>query len=145
MSHETGESIAGRYRLDERIASGGMGEVWRATDTVLNRPVAVKTLRPDRAGEPQFQSRFRNEARAMAALRHPGVVSVYDFGQEPGADAYLVMAQVDGEPLDTWIAVRGRLSTAGREKRVSPRGRVRNLIYCKTLHICCESEAQIKR
>jgi serine/threonine protein kinase len=111
MSHETGESIAGRYRLDERIASGGMGEVWRATDTVLNRPVAVKTLRPDRAGDPQFQSRFRNEARAMAALHHPGVVDVYDFGQEPGADAYLVMARVDGEPLDLRIAVEGRLST----------------------------------
>ncbi|GGN50616.1 hypothetical protein GCM10010109_89960 [Actinoplanes campanulatus] len=92
--------IAGRYRLDDPIASGGMGEVWRATDTVLARPVAVKTLRADRAVDPQFPTRFRHEARAMAALHHPGVVDVYDFGEDDGDGAYLVMARVDGHLRD---------------------------------------------
>ncbi|MEV0895383.1 serine/threonine-protein kinase [Actinoplanes sp. NPDC049802] len=112
MPHERGDVIAGRYRLDDPIASGGMGEVWRATDTVLARPVAVKTLRADRAVDPQFQTRFRHEARAMAALHHPGIADVYDFGEDDGNGAYLVMARVDGQPLDRRIAERGRLTTA---------------------------------
>ncbi|WP_127507371.1 serine/threonine-protein kinase [Actinoplanes solisilvae] len=108
-----GEIFGGRYRLDERIAAGGMGQVWRATDTVLGRAVAVKTLHADRAGDPGFQERFRHEARSMAALHHPGVADVYDFGEtEGGTDAYLVMARIDGEPLNERIAERGRLTAA---------------------------------
>ncbi|GIF01304.1 serine/threonine-protein kinase [Paractinoplanes rishiriensis] len=112
MPHEPGVLLAGRYRLDARIASGGMGDVWLATDTVLARQVAVKTLRPDRAVDSQFQTRFEHEAHAMAALHHPGVVDVYDFGREPGNGAYLVMAYVDGQSLDRRIAERGRLTLA---------------------------------
>ena len=113
MPYAREDMIAGRYRLDDRIASGGMGEVWRATDTVLGRPVAVKTLRADRASDPQFRTRFRREAQAMAALHHPNVADVYDFGEEPGrlGDAYLVMAQVGGEALDRRLATRGRLDS----------------------------------
>ncbi len=108
-----GEILGGRYRLDERIAAGGMGEVWRATDTVLGRDVAVKTLHADRAGDPGFQERFRHEARSMAALHHPGVADVYDFGEtEGGTDAYIVMARIDGEPLSERIAGQGRLTAA---------------------------------
>jgi hypothetical protein len=111
MPH-TGELLGGRYRLDDRIAAGGMGEVWQATDTVLGRAVAVKTLLADRATDPGFQRRFRHEAQALAALRHPGVVPVYDFGNTAVEDAYLVMARVDGQPLNRVLAERGRLSPA---------------------------------
>jgi hypothetical protein len=111
MPH-TGELLGGRYRLDDRIAAGGMGEVWQATDTVLGRAVAVKTLLADRASDPGFQRRFRHEAQALAALRHPGVVQVYDFGNTAVEDAYLVMARVDGQPLNRVLAERGRLSPA---------------------------------
>ncbi|MFC7531274.1 serine/threonine-protein kinase [Actinoplanes sp. GCM10030250] len=104
-----GELLGARYRLDDRIAAGGMGEVWRATDTVLERPVAVKTLLAGFAGDVGFRTRFHHEARAMAALRHAGVAPVYDFG-DTGEGAFLVMARVDGLPLDRWIAERGPLS-----------------------------------
>ncbi|MEU4626025.1 protein kinase [Actinoplanes sp. NPDC023801] len=107
---QPGELLGGRYRLDDRIAAGGMGEVWQATDTVLKRGVAVKTLLADRAADRGFQRRFQHEARALAALRHPGVVTVYDFGSTEAEDAYLVMARVDGEPLNRMLARRGRLT-----------------------------------
>src|SRR5689334_125993 len=112
MSHRTGDLLGGRYRLDDRIAVGGMGEVWKATDTLLRRPIAVKTLRRDRAGEEQFRTRFQQEARAMAALHDPGIADVYDFGEEPGDDSYLVMARVNGQSLERRIAEHGRLSVA---------------------------------
>src|SRR3569833_4657896 len=102
--------LGDRYRLDDRSAAGGMGEVWQATDTVLGRDVAVKTLMGDRATDPSFQNRFQHEARAMAVLHHPGVADVYDYGQTgDGGDAYIVMARVEGEPLNQLIADRGRL------------------------------------
>jgi serine/threonine protein kinase len=69
-----------RFRLDSRIATGGMGEVWRATDTVLGRQVAVKLLKAEFADDPTFRSRFETEARHAAALQHPGIASVYDYG-----------------------------------------------------------------
>jgi serine/threonine-protein kinase len=106
-----GELLGDRYRLDDRIAAGGMGEVWQATDTVLGRDVAVKTLKADRATDPGFQTRFRHEARAMAVLHHPGIADVYDYGQTgDGTDAYIVMARVLGEPLNQLITTRGRLT-----------------------------------
>jgi serine/threonine-protein kinase len=92
-----------RYRLDSRIASGGMGEVWRATDTVLDRRVAVKLLRQEHADDPVFRSRFETEARNAAGLHHRGIAQVFDFGAgEPGDGEhppFLVMEYVDGRPL----------------------------------------------
>lgn len=172
-----GDTLNGRYRLDDLIAAGGMGQVWRATDIVLGRPVAVKMLLVERSGDPSFRQRFEHEARAMAALRHPGIAAVYDFGTSDdagndgsngrdgdgdnpgggdhdgvsssddgsggsssggsssgssddetgrggdssggsggrggrggGGGAYLVMARIDGQPLDQRIEERGRLS-----------------------------------
>ncbi len=97
-----------RYRLDTLLATGGMGEVWRATDTVLGREVAVKLLRSEYAGDPAFRSRFETEARNAAALHHPNVASVFDFGEMPAADggaprAFLVMELVRGEPLSALL------------------------------------------
>src|SRR3954451_22586172 len=104
--HETGSVLAGRYALEERIALGGMGEVWRATDTVLHRVVAVKVLRTDNPAA--LASRFREEDRHMAAVSHPGIAHIHDYGED-GTSAFLVMELVPGEPLSKVLAERGRL------------------------------------
>ena len=96
-----------RYRLDSRIATGGMGEVWRATDTTLGRTVAVKLLKHEFADDAGFRTRFESEARNAAALHHPGVAAVFDFGDAPDGQAghrpYLVMELVDGQPLSALL------------------------------------------
>ncbi len=97
-----------RYRLDELLATGGMGAVWRATDLRLDRTVAVKVLSAGLAGDADFVERFRGEARTMAALHHPNIVSVYDHGED-GGDVYLVMEYVAGKPLSQVLEERGRL------------------------------------
>jgi serine/threonine-protein kinase len=104
-----GTVLAGRYRIDERIAGGGMGEVWRGFDQVLSRTVAVKCLRAP-SDELAFVERFRDEARMMATISHPGVVEVYDFGDDPVAGVYLVMKYIEGESLAHKLARDGRLS-----------------------------------
>ncbi|WP_349258522.1 serine/threonine-protein kinase, partial [Stackebrandtia sp.] len=109
-----GTKLGGRYRLDERIATGGMGDVWRATDEVLGRVVAVKVLLPSLLNEPGFIERFRGEARVVATLTHPNVVRVYDYGESPmqggGQIAYLVMEFVEGEALTARLQRQGRLT-----------------------------------
>ena len=97
----------GNYDILEKLGEGGMGEVWRARDERLNRTVAVKILPKDVAGDPVRRARFEQEARALAALNHPNIVSVYDAGQENG-QAYIVSELVDGEPLRAVIE-RGRI------------------------------------
>jgi serine/threonine-protein kinase len=98
-----------RYRLDSRIATGGMGVVWRATDTVLDREVAVKVLKPEYADDPTFRSRFEAEARHAAALHHHNVASVFDFGELDPDDGsgvprpFLVMELVPGRPLSALL------------------------------------------
>ncbi len=108
-----GTVLGGRYKLDERIAGGGMGDVWRGTDEVLGRTVAVKILLPALLEEPGFAERFRGEARTMATINHPGVVDVYDYGSDPVAGAYLVMEYVEGDALSRTLSRVGRL-TPGR-------------------------------
>ncbi|MGC4747375.1 protein kinase domain-containing protein [Micromonospora sp. DT201] len=108
-----GQVVGDRYRLVESIASGGMGEVWRAVDETLGRRVAVKMLQARLVTDAGFGERFRREARAMAALRHPGIAQVYDYGEvsrsgEPVL-AYIVMECVQGQPLSERIAEVGRL------------------------------------
>ncbi|MEV0146362.1 MULTISPECIES: serine/threonine-protein kinase [unclassified Nonomuraea] len=99
----SGTTLNDRYVLADRVGGGGMGEVWRAADTVLGRTVAVKVMMPALAENPAFAQRFQNEARAMATLRHPGVVDVYDYGTCEVAGrrmSFLVMEYVEGESLD---------------------------------------------
>ena len=97
--------LAGRYRLEGRIATGGMGEVWRAADTVLERPVAVKLLRSGYSGDPETLARFRAEARHAAAVSHPGIAHVYDYGEGgPDDSPFLVMELVDGPALTELVA-----------------------------------------
>lgn len=96
---------AGRYRLDSMIATGGMGVVWRATDTRLDREVAVKVLKAEYADDPTFRSRFEGEARSAAALHHPGIAGVYDYGHDDAGrlSPYLVMELVEGQPLSALL------------------------------------------
>jgi eukaryotic-like serine/threonine-protein kinase len=103
--------LAGRYRLTDRIAAGGMGEVWRGEDVLLNRAVAVKLLPTGRAGDESFLARFRAEARYAASLSHPGIARVYDYGESAEfGGAYLILELVRGEPLSAILARAGRLS-----------------------------------
>ncbi len=115
MTLNTGAMLADRYRLAHRIAVGGMGEVWEAVDTRLDRRVAVKVLKAELSGDPEFAQRFRAEARTTASLNHPGIAAVHDYGETattvggPADTAFLVMELVSGEPLSAVIADRGRL------------------------------------
>jgi serine/threonine-protein kinase len=96
-------TLADRYQLIDRIAVGGMGEVWRARDQLLDRDVAVKVLKEEYAADSTFLHRFRSEAKHTASLSHPGIANVFDYG-EIGDVAYLVMELVPSEPLSTVIA-----------------------------------------
>ncbi len=110
MRPSTDTTLGGRYDLTERIAVGGMGEVWKARDKVLGRIVAVKILKEEYTGDPGFLERFRAEARHTALLNHPGVANVFDYGEEEGS-AYLVMELVSGEPLSTIIERERKLDS----------------------------------
>jgi serine/threonine-protein kinase len=104
--------LGGRYRLEEHVASGGMGEVWRGHDDVGNRPVAIKILLSSMSDDPGFVARFRAEAAAMSGINHPGVVRIYDFGSDAAVGTYLVMQYVDGEALSRTLSRVRRLTAA---------------------------------
>ncbi|MGY1777462.1 serine/threonine protein kinase [Geodermatophilus sp. SYSU D00804] len=119
---EPGRRMLGdRYELSRLIAAGGMGQVWRGTDVLLHRPVAVKVLRSEYTGDPTFLARFRAEAQHAAALNHPNIAAVYDYGETTARDtagdtgetlAYLVMELVEGQPLSALLRREGRLDTS---------------------------------
>jgi tRNA A-37 threonylcarbamoyl transferase component Bud32 len=110
------KSLGNRYELRALLAAGGMGQVWRAHDQLLGRTVAVKVLRSEYTGDPLFLARFRAEAHHAAALSHPNIAAVFDYGEEPAIDgsgehlAYLVMELVEGEPLSAVLARSGALT-----------------------------------
>jgi serine/threonine-protein kinase len=104
-------TLDGRYHIVERIASGGMGEVFRAHDAVLAREVAIKILHRSLSGDPAFVDRFRREARAAAGLAHPNIVAVYDWGAVDGI-YYMVMEYVRGPSVRHLLNERGRLEPA---------------------------------
>ncbi|MFD0901175.1 serine/threonine-protein kinase, partial [Actinomadura sediminis] len=94
-----GTELDGRYRLESVLGRGGMGEVWRAVDRRLRRPVAVKVLPAELADVPGAMERFEREAEAAAALQHPGITVVFDVGRTGDGLAYLVMELLEGEDL----------------------------------------------
>src|SRR5271169_2334606 len=113
MTTETllGTALGGRYRLDAQIGKGGMSTVYRAFDTVLERPVAIKLMHREIASDSAQLERFRREARSVAQLNHPHVVTVIDAGEEPSPEGdqnapgstagapYIVLEYVEGETL----------------------------------------------
>jgi len=114
-----GKTLADRYELLERIGSGGMGTVWRARDTLLERDVAVKLLHEGLASDAAFAERFRREARAAARLGHPNIAAVYDTGEHDGVP-FIVMELVDGESLHARIKRDGPLTVKDTVRVVRP-------------------------
>ncbi|WP_448002074.1 protein kinase domain-containing protein [Agromyces bauzanensis] len=110
MRPSAGLTFGGRYELQSRVAIGGMGEVWQATDLVIGRQVAIKILKDEYLGDPGFLERFRAEARHAALVNHEGIANVFDYGEEEGS-AYLVMELVPGEALSTILEREHVLST----------------------------------
>lgn len=104
-----GELLNNRYQLLNRIGVGGMADVFRARDLMLDRYVAIKVLRDDYMVNEAFKERFRQEARAAANLSHPNIVTVHDFGLE-GHQLFIVMEYVPGTDLKTLLRKRGRFS-----------------------------------
>ncbi|MEW6583853.1 MAG: serine/threonine-protein kinase, partial [Actinomycetota bacterium] len=104
-------TLGDRYRLEEPIGHGGMASVWRATDTVLSRDVAVKRLHRRLCDDPQLAARFQREASVVARLTHPAVVKLLDRGEDADG-AYLVFELVDGEDLKARITRDGKLPPA---------------------------------
>ena len=131
--------LSDRYRLSRCIAVGGMGEVWAADDIRLARTVAIKILRPELTGDPEFVDRFRTEARITAALNHPGIAAVYDYGEvgaggDPRAHtAYLVMELIAGESLSAVLARLGRLSTGRTLDVLDQTGRALQVAHARSL------------
>lgn len=103
--------LGNRYQLEAEIGAGGMARVFRAADTVLGRPVAIKMLRDQFADDPEFVHRFQQEARSAGSLNHPNIVTVFDVGEDRGRE-YLVMQYVDGPNLKELIRSRGRFAIA---------------------------------
>ena len=105
--------VGGRYELGELLGYGGMAEVHRGRDVRLGRDVAIKVLRADLARDPSFLARFRREAQSAAGLNHPSIVSVYDTGEDVGAEGttqpYIVMEYVEGRTLRDILKAEGRL------------------------------------
>jgi hypothetical protein len=110
MRPTSGLTFGGRYQLSSRVAIGGMGEVWQATDLVIGRTVAIKILKDEYMGDPGFLERFRAEARHAALVNHEGIANVFDYGEEEGS-AYLVMELVPGEALSAVLERERVLST----------------------------------
>lgn len=110
MTPAVGLMLGDRYELTRRIAVGGMGEVWEARDTHLERRVAAKVLRPEFAGDANFLGRLRAEARNSAGLTHQNIAAMYDYGEQNGS-GYLIMELVRGEPLSALLE---------RERRLEP-------------------------
>ncbi len=106
---QAGTLLNQRYQLLEPLGIGGMAEVFRARDLMLERTVAIKVLRAESSSDKEFQERFRQEARAAANLSHPNIVTVHDFGLAEG-QLFIVMEQIPGTDLKSLLRKRGRFT-----------------------------------
>src|ERR687883_726081 len=104
--------IAGRFRIECEIGKGGMGTVYRAKHLGLERPVAVKIIKPEYAFDPDVADRFMREARTMARLRHPNAAMIFDAGNLPDGRHFIVMEFVEGETLSQALAREGRFAAS---------------------------------
>ena len=111
MKPAVGQLYGERYRLQLRIAIGGMGEVWQAEDELILRQVAIKILKEEYLSDPAFLERFRTEARSAALVEHVGIANIYDYGEDTGS-AYLVMELVPGESMSRLLEREKRLPEA---------------------------------
>jgi eukaryotic-like serine/threonine-protein kinase len=109
LQRVVGELIAGRYELEELVGSGGMSSVYRAHDRLLERPVALKILHEQFGRDDDYVERFRREARAVAQLTHPNIVTVIDRGEQDGRQ-FIVFEYIDGLNLKELIEQEGTLS-----------------------------------
>ena len=129
-----GTVLGGRYRLDAKIGTGGMSDVYAATDELLTRDVAVKMMRPDLARDTTFLERFRREAQNAARLNQPNIVAVYDTGETPEEDGsvpYIVMERVHGDTLRDIINDQGKMGLTEAAKVMSQ--------VCDALHFSHEA------
>jgi serine/threonine protein kinase len=110
---ETLQAMLPGYEVQAFLARGGMGAVYRGEQISLARPVAIKILPPELSdSDPHYSARFKQEARAMAQLNHPAIVSVYDFGEMPDGTFYFIMEFIDGTDVGQMVTKQGRLSSA---------------------------------
>lgn len=107
---EVPQFIAGRFRIEREIGTGGMGTVYLATHLGLERPVAVKIIKPEFAGDRDVTERFLREARTMAKLRHPHAAMIFDAGNLPDGRHFIIMEFVEGQTLSQALSKRGRFS-----------------------------------
>jgi serine/threonine-protein kinase len=104
-----GTTLAGKYRIEERLNEGGMGAVYRATHVLMEKTVAVKVLRPSLAADEKIVARFSREARAASRISHPNALSVTDFGEDENGTVFLVMEYLSGRTLKQLIREEGPL------------------------------------
>lgn len=102
-----GQTLAGKYRIDERLSEGGMGTVYKGTHVLMDKTVAVKVLRPSLAADEKIVARFSREARAASKISHPHALSVTDFGEDQNGTVFLVMEYLDGRTLKDIIRSEG--------------------------------------
>ncbi len=104
-----GQTLAGKYRIDEKLSEGGMGTVYKGTHVLMDKTVAVKVLRPSLAADEKIVARFSREARAASRISHPHAISVTDFGEDENGIVFLVMEYLEGETLKDIIRREGPL------------------------------------
>ena len=123
--------VVGKYRIVAPLGKGGMGVVYRAEHVALGRPAALKVLLPELCRDEEIVQRFFNEAKAASAIRHPGIVEIYDFGRHTDGRAYIVMALLEGEslqqriergPVEPHEALNIVRQVAGRSPRPTTKG-----------------------